>query len=183
MNTIKATYNITTKEWDIDTTTDPIAKTFYELEFAFCSSEEVTVFSDLKFGYEVHRTDKELPGEAWVASDHFPKNSAMLQQVTSTVPIQTSTIACLPGIEHTVKVWANNAGENTEAIYTFTSSIPKQPFASWTWNGVEWAAPTARPTGIPAFWNEVTQAWVEVVNPIDIDDDSRDDESRANMVS
>lgn len=182
MNTIKATYNITTKEWDIDTTTDPIAKTFYELQFAFCSSEEVTVFSDLKFGYEVNRTDKELPGEAWVASNHFPKNAVMLEGVSSTAPVQMDKISCLPGIEHTVKVWASNAGEKTEAIYTFTASIPAKPFASWTWNNFEWVPPTVRPQGIPSWWNETTQAWVEVTNPEEIDDASRDDESRANAV-
>lgn len=35
---------------------------------------------------------------------------------------------------------------------------PPQPFSSWSWNGVEWEAPTPKPEG-EYLWNEETQTW------------------------
>lgn len=182
MNTIKSTFNIDTKEWEIDTTTTEFVTTFYEVQFAFCSNEEVTVFSDLRFGYELLRNDKEFHGEAFVISNSYPKDSARLLQVTSTTPIQTDKITCIPAISYTLKFWATNAGEQSETEHVFTAPTPPAPFVSWTWNGTEWVPPIARPEGTPAFWNETTQAWVPVTDPVAIDDASRDDISRANAV-
>lgn len=182
MNTIKSTFNIDTKEWEIDTTTTEFVTTFYEVQFAFCSNEEVTVFSDLRFGYELLRNDKEFHGEAFVISNSYPKDSARLLQVTSTTPIQTDKITCIPAIGYTLKFWATNAGEQSETEHVFTAPTPPAPFVSWTWNGTEWVPPIARPDGTPAFWNETTQAWVPVTDPVAIDDASRDDISRANAV-
>lgn len=37
---------------------------------------------------------------------------------------------------------------------------PAQPYASWTWNGIKWVAPTPEPdTGEPHQWNETTLSW------------------------
>lgn len=38
---------------------------------------------------------------------------------------------------------------------------PPKPHASWSWNGVEWEAPTPKPEG-NYLWNEETQTWDEI---------------------
>jgi len=166
MNTIKSTFNIDTKEWEIDTTIpDEFATTYYEVQFAFCSTNEVTVFSDLKFGYELIRNDKEISGEAFVKSNSFPKDGVQVLQVNSTTAIQTEKLDCISGASHTLKFWVNNAGERSETEHTFTAITPSSPFPSWIWNNGEWVPPLSRPEGIIAGWDELTQSWVEVTDP------------------
>lgn len=36
---------------------------------------------------------------------------------------------------------------------------PPQPFSLWTWNGLEWEAPTPQP-GPAYYWDDETQNWI-----------------------
>jgi hypothetical protein len=71
--------------------------------------------------------------------------------------------------------WAQNLGQRFEKDITFSSPIPLQPYASWTWNGATaWVPPTPMPTnkkGANYAWSEKLKKWIELVPPLHQYDD------------
>lgn len=60
--------------------------------------------------------------------------------------VETTDLEIKPGIDWT---------------YTETDGFrPAQPYASWTWNGIKWDAPTPQPEPEGSHtWNETTLSW------------------------
>lgn len=71
--------------------------------------------------------------------------------------------------------WVQNCGERFDKDVPFTSPIPLQPYASWTWNGTTaWVPPTPMPTnkkGANYAWSEKLKQWVELIPPLHQYDD------------
>jgi hypothetical protein len=49
-------------------------------------------------------------------------------------------------------------------LYEDNTWRPPQPYPSWIWNGLEWAAPISMPTEGLWSWDEDSTTWIEVVN-------------------
>ena len=71
--------------------------------------------------------------------------------------------------------WMQNLGERIDKDIAFSSPIPLQPYASWTWNGTTaWVPPTPMPNnkkGANYAWSEKLKKWIELVPPLHQYDD------------
>jgi hypothetical protein len=69
-----------------------------------------------------------------------------------------------------IDVWVQSRdGARHESSITFTIPRPKQPYPSWSWNGIFWNAPEPYPDDSEGYkWDEAVGAWVPHTKPDEV---------------
>jgi hypothetical protein len=165
MSTIKATFDIDTREWSLSKAF--ITADYIDLQINLNFLVEETAFNNLRVGYRLTR-DTEM-----VSQGVYPHAGAIT--TAKTTPLINERILVASNAGYTLLVWAENFGERIDSTFNFITPMPAQPFPSWTWDNNQWNAPTPMPTDGPADaaykWSEKQQQWFLLVPPLhDFDD-------------
>ena len=152
---IKIVYNITQQTWNF-LENDLAAVDGTTLEFSFVSKDEITQFTDLKFGMTLYHNDEVIVNE------DYPKGDTVYECADSNRLIDVR-VNLLIEENYTLKVWGSNAGIRSESQHKFTSPRTPQLFPSWLWQDKTCVPPIPAPEGQHVRWRESTQSWVPVL--------------------
>ena len=154
MNFITATYNISTQEFDFVLEEEFIYPGITELRFAFVSSQEITIFQNLNFGYSIVQE-----GKGTIKAERFPEIGVKYEQADS-APLHSIKFELEAQTNYTLQVWVDNNNITTDANYVMNIDKPKKPHDSWLWNENDWVAPIPAPENCDRKWNESTKEWI-----------------------
>jgi hypothetical protein len=154
MNLITATYNISTQEFDFVREEEFIYPGITELRFAFVSSQEITIFQNLNFGYSIVQE-----GKGAIKAERFPEVGVKYEQADNS-PLHSTKFELEKQTTYGLQVWVENNGIITDANHDIAVDKPKKPYDSWSWNGNTWVAPIPAPEDCDRTWDEKNKKWV-----------------------
>lgn len=156
MSKIIATDNFKTKNWQVEF--EDLAATFADLMIGFTDQAPVIQFDNLKFSFKLTENGKTVSGKS------YPPAGVKYVQ-TDQPYLAVERLKLKPETDYVLDLWAENAGEQFEKQFEFSTPRPSQPFDSWTWNSEDkvWQAPTPRPNDGKSYtWDENSRSWIEV---------------------
>lgn len=157
MNNIKAIYDFSSNQWQIDA--DAFTGSWAEVQIIFKSVNPMTVLpQDFKFGFTVTK-DQDL-----LISKQYPENIGKFEAADS-YPLAIESIYFVPEHKYKIYVWLKSNAQITEYTQEITAGRLPQPFPSWTWNNGFWIPPVPKPVNGPYDWNEAQQQWVPLFAP------------------
>lgn len=121
MQILQVNYNVATKSWsdlNFGTVHDDSS-----LHLQFSSEEEVTVFHNLRFGFELYET-KDRPLNSPIQQENHPATGIQYLQSKS-VPLLCAPLLIEENKEYTLRIWASNNFEFSETETNFT--VKKTP--------------------------------------------------------
>jgi len=149
---ITAVYHVTNKEWTVEST-DTYAPDC-DMHISFSSETKEIAFTDIKFGYKLT-----LNNEV-VAETDYPIDNIKLETAVDGSPVAMPRFIMQPGVDYSLHLWADDAGQHGELNSVIKMSKPEQPHPSWIWNETMWTAPIPLPTDGKTYkWNETTKSW------------------------
>lgn len=118
------------------------------------TGDGIVVYDGLSFGFAWGETSAQwpLPNQTYIQSDQ-----QWILVVRVSHPADDPTL---------LTIWTEDHGQRNEAVWRFTTPRLVRPFASWTWGGTRWEAPTPMPAEAPTQgnywrWDEPLQAWID----------------------
>lgn len=151
MSIITAIDDLETLNWSVKT--ENLMPRSAELRIGFTKQAPVIEFQNLKFGYVFSKNG------VVIQQANFPPEGVRYIRSDQTFLVN-EVIKYDPDQTYSLFMWCENAGNRFEDTFEIITPRPRQPGASWDWNGSEWVPPTPMPDdGKPYAWNEETQSW------------------------
>tara|TARA_B100000035_G_C21010630_1_gene559450 strand:+ start:1188 stop:1712 length:525 start_codon:yes stop_codon:yes gene_type:complete len=160
MNSIDIKFDIETRQFILEDSSN--AHGYSELNIKFVGDSYPVDITDVRFGYELTKNSE------IISAQNYPKDQQRYISSDGICPLCSAGIFLIPTTEYTISMWCLYRGTDYRDSFTFNSSKPSSPYASWTWDDStkQWNAPVDMPidTDIPYAWDESTQSWIRPQN-------------------
>jgi hypothetical protein len=156
MSVIKAVFNKNTETWfHQKVSVLPVPST---LEFSFISTEEMTKFDYLEYGFKLISANEIVSEET-----HTPSNGNGVLFISNS-PYHEAPLLLNALTNYTLITWINLSPEHKiEKDCNFLVPAPPQPFPSWTLVGNKWEPPITKPEG-SYQWDESEGNWISIAH-------------------
>lgn len=163
---ITATCNLANRQWKV--ITDLHADRNVQIKIGFNRNGDTALeFNNLSFGYTLKRVTNPAKDDL-VRSLKFPRKGTQIQtSIEEIVFVENLVVDMLDDYE--MELFVEESGVSTDHKFEFAVPMPKQPFPSWRWDGVQWYPPGEFPMPpekddpLAYEWSEVEQGWVKNV--------------------
>jgi hypothetical protein len=155
MSIIRVTGDLNYDQWTVENFFVDPRRTDLQIGFkSLVRGDDFIEFVNLKFGFFLYHNSQTIQQGSFppVGLKYISSDQDYIEQIKLNV---------VPDKNYQIHIWAENAGKFYD--HKINLEIPKyeQPFASWTWNGLEWIPPTPYPNdGELYVWEEDMLDWV-----------------------
>lgn len=156
MNFIKATFNLATRQWSLDT-----------------SNLYGSSMAEIHISLEAQNMEMPLKSEVFLSL--FRDNTLLLEKnylqgrvgliSSDDSPLFVERQWMTADYAHRLFVRFKENEEVVESDFNFVPARPPQPYPSWVWEDGFWTPPVKKPINGPYEWNESTQTWTPLFEP------------------
>jgi len=157
MRNILAINDLRDVDWSV--TANEIGAFTTHLHIGFCDGSPVLIFDNLEFGFELIDSNNNI-----VQYGVYPHDGNYYISTTEDY-VKAIRLRHKADENYNLYLWAKNSGNKYETTFSVQTSLPTQPYESWSWDSAQkiWTPPVKYPQDGGYYnWNETEQIWDKV---------------------